>query len=563
LNQQIINNLVSKIESKVNKVTSWSNTPNNNNYPSEKLVKDSLDNKADSTHTHTKSQITDFPSIPSASSTTPSADTTSGSVGNGTTWARSNHTHPKSLLYAEADHTHDDIQSFDVVYLPFCIDDVIASGYATNYDDDDMGGVLLTYIRSEMNILPTLNNHTIYLIVNNYNDMENGFSNTSKNVFRKFIYIAERYASDNNNIVNSMQRTETEEYMEEISISYDEISDMLSNKANSTHTHTKSQITDFPSIPSASSTTPSADTTSGSVGTGTTWARSNHTHPKSSLYAEASHNHTASEITDFQSVIPIKREDCIIVEMTITDVHSSVYFDNIDSIFDIDESNYPTIDWGDGDITDDTGEHLYSDSGKYEIKIQPSHGEIKILPSSIFQNQGQFVDNKITSIQIPSTVYYIGNYFCEGNSELKSIRLPSKVNMKPNAIAGNIEIEEIILSGKPYRPNLPRDNYNGESIRYLVEEKYYDEWEPFLDSFGISEIFEYNDDVVLLNDDGIGGFNEHAVSGSAISSALTTKANKIHTHNITDLNNTSTVSVVVTYTDETTETIRLLKYTGS
>lgn len=45
-------------------------------------------------------------------------------------------------------------------------------------------------------------------------------------------------------------------------------------------------------IPSASSTTPSADTTTGDVGTGTTWARSNHTHPKSSLYAEATHTHS-------------------------------------------------------------------------------------------------------------------------------------------------------------------------------------------------------------------------------------------------------------------------------
>lgn len=46
------------------------------------------------------------------------------------------------------------------------------------------------------------------------------------------------------------------------------------------------------SVPSASSTTPSADTANGGVGTGTTWARSDHTHPKSSLYAEASHTHS-------------------------------------------------------------------------------------------------------------------------------------------------------------------------------------------------------------------------------------------------------------------------------
>jgi len=40
-------------------------------------------------------------------------------------------------------------------------------------------------------------------------------------------------------------------------------------------------------------------------------------------------------------------------------------------------------------------------------------------------------------------------------------------------------------------------------------------------------------------------------------------ANSSHNHNITDLNNTTTVAVTVTYTDNTTETINLLKYTGS
>lgn len=147
---------ISGKEDKSNKVSSWSNTTTDTHYPSEKLVKDSLDGKANSTHNHTKSQITDFPTtmtptshthgnlqnngqvgstaqasknvvtdssgkittedkptIPSASSTTPSADTTNGSVGTGTTWARSNHTHPKSSLYAEATHTHTKSQISD------------------------------------------------------------------------------------------------------------------------------------------------------------------------------------------------------------------------------------------------------------------------------------------------------------------------------------------------------------------------------------------------------------------------------------------------------------------
>lgn len=103
----------------------------------------------------------------------------------------------------------------------------------------------------------------------------------------------------------------------------DNLDTLLENKANNTHTHgnlqndgsigtsnnvNKNVITDGngkittedkPTIPSASSTVPSADTSSGSYGSGTTYARANHQHPKSSLYAETSHTHAKSEITDF------------------------------------------------------------------------------------------------------------------------------------------------------------------------------------------------------------------------------------------------------------------------
>ena len=46
------------------------------------------------------------PTIPSASNSTPSADTTSGGTGNASTFARADHTHPKSSIYAEASHSH-------------------------------------------------------------------------------------------------------------------------------------------------------------------------------------------------------------------------------------------------------------------------------------------------------------------------------------------------------------------------------------------------------------------------------------------------------------------------
>ena len=62
-----VNTELNKKENASNKVTSWQSTPDNTHYPSEKLVKDGLDGKANSSHTHSKSQITDFPSSMPAS----------------------------------------------------------------------------------------------------------------------------------------------------------------------------------------------------------------------------------------------------------------------------------------------------------------------------------------------------------------------------------------------------------------------------------------------------------------------------------------------------------------
>ena len=145
INQNLIDDFADKInekEKKNNKVTSWSSTTTDAHYPSERLVKDSLDSKASLSHTHgnlqnngqvgstaqaNKNVVTDSsgkittedkPTIPSASSTTPSADTTNGSAGTGTTWARSNHAHPKSSLYAEATHTHTQSQITDFPTIP-------------------------------------------------------------------------------------------------------------------------------------------------------------------------------------------------------------------------------------------------------------------------------------------------------------------------------------------------------------------------------------------------------------------------------------------------------------
>lgn len=48
---------------------------------------------------------------------------------------------------------------------------------------------------------------------------------------------------------------------------------------------------DKPTIPKASTTTPFSDSTLGTVGISNKWAKEDHVHPKSNLYAESGHNH--------------------------------------------------------------------------------------------------------------------------------------------------------------------------------------------------------------------------------------------------------------------------------
>jgi hypothetical protein len=58
---------------------------------------------------------------------------------------------------------------------------------------------------------------------------------------------------------------------------------------------------DSDDIPIPSNTKPSADTSSGNKGTSTEYARADHIHPKSSLYAQSSHNHTVlTQMTNIQ-----------------------------------------------------------------------------------------------------------------------------------------------------------------------------------------------------------------------------------------------------------------------
>lgn len=56
------------------------------------------------------------------------------------------------------------------------------------------------------------------------------------------------------------------------------------------------------SIPSASAVTPSADTENGNIGSNSAYAKADHTHPKSTLYAPVNHNQASTTITDMDVV---------------------------------------------------------------------------------------------------------------------------------------------------------------------------------------------------------------------------------------------------------------------
>lgn len=228
------------------------------------------------------------------------------------------------------------------------------------------------------------------------------------------------------------------------------------------------------SVPNASSATPSADTTNGNVGTGTTWARSDHTHPKSSLYAEASHTHSGKEdksnkvtslsssSTDteypsakavYDATFNLDTLDCINENFTLLSLPQIILTYNEDSIDGIQArllTNYDDgayVDWGDGTPIEtyestDTLEHDYSDNVQEHTII--IYGEINkgILNGASFKDL-----TGITSINIPSTVKSIQTQCFRGCTGLTSINIPQTVvSMMMNNFTNCINLNTIILN---------------------------------------------------------------------------------------------------------------------
>ena len=344
-------------------------------------------------------------------------------------------------------------------------------------------------------------------------------------------------------------------------------------------------LTDKPSIPSASSSNPSADTSSGAVGTGTTWARADHKHPKSSIYAESSHTHTKSQITDFPTLSTVATTgdyDDLLDKPSIPS-SSSDLSDGSDLVK---KSNTNGLIKNDGTI--DTSAYITSsalsgyqttsnlvtsfssttsDSKYPSEKLVKTELDKKIATSSttgLVKNDGSIdtssyitssaisgkedTINKVTSWS--STVndtHYPTEKLVKDSLDSKQATLVSGTNIKTvnnESLlgSGNITIQGGGGSGGGSYLN---DFYGDSSTNELVID--------YTNTTGSDIVTSWSSTTS----------DTKVPSEKLTKDTLDTKANSTHTHTYSDLNSVSTVTITVTYSNNTSENITLLKYTGS
>ena len=356
-----------------------------------------------------------------------------------------------------------------------------------------------------------------------------------------------------------------------------------------------------PTIPSASTTTPSADTSSGSYGSGTSYARSNHTHPKSSLYAEATHNHTKSQITDFPT-IPTKTSDLI------NDGDgSNAFLTQHQSLVDyVQKSSTSGLLKNDGTV--DTSSYITSSALSNYVQKSNTTGLLKndgtvdttsystfsgsyndlsnkpTIPTKIsdLTNDSDFIEKSNTSGLVKNdgsidTTSYLSSlpshthddrYYTETEVDTalsgKQATLVSGTNVKTinnESIlgSGNITIQGGSGGGGSYL----NDFYGDSSTNELVIDYTNTTGSDIVTSWG-STLSDVKVPSEKLTKDSLDGKanSSHTHTKSQITDFPTTMTPSSHSHNITDLNNVTTVDVTVTYSNNTTETIKLLKYTG-
>ena len=260
-----------------------------------------------------------------------------------------------------------------------------------------------------------------------------------------------------------------------------------------------SKISGTPSIPSASSTTPGADTSSGSVGTGTTWAKADHTHPKSSLYAEASHIHS---LDDMQLYTPITGRPVI-------------SYDSLGYIYVLDDTIYVNTD------EDDIPYLAYNDSPV--ASLADISGKVNV--SDVKDNLTSTDTNKPLS--------------ANQGKELKTL-----VDNLSSAIT-NLEIAEVVSSLptsniKTNKLYFVANSVNAGNNKYDIYLRVGSAWEK-IDSldFSISDYIKKSSTNGLVKNDGSIDTNTYLTTGTA-SNTYQVKGNYLTSHqDISGKENTS------------------------
>lgn len=249
----------------------------------------------------------DKPTIPEASTTTPLGDSALGTVGISNKWAKEDHVHPRSNLYAESSHNHDNtyIKLSNITGLVKNDGTIDTSTYLIKSNFKTIGG---NSIVGSGNIslpskLSDLTNDAGFITSAALND----YAISSHN--HNDLYYTKSEVDNMNlggggevDLSNYIRKSSTSGLVKNDG-SIDTTS-YLSSLPN--HTHKKSEITDFPVIPDVSNYIQKSSTSGlvkndGSIDT-TSYLSSlpNHTHKKSEI-TDFTHTHSISDITTLQT----------------------------------------------------------------------------------------------------------------------------------------------------------------------------------------------------------------------------------------------------------------------
>ena len=275
-------------------------------------------------------------------------------------------------------------------------------------------------------------------------------------------------------------------------------------------------------IPTAGENTPSTDVVNGNTGTSTNYARSDHQHPLSSAYATASHTHTESDITNLGDYVEKSNTSGLIKnDGTIDTTQYISQHQDISGKLDIAQTSHK----GKNVVVDGTtGNIAFENKPTVPTKISDLTNDSDFIEKS---NTGGLVKNDGT---IDTT-----QYVSDVSSKLDIAQTSYKgKNVVVDSSTGDITFED--------KPTIP--DVSGK-----------------IDTAGTG----LTKSSTTLSAD-IGGSS--STSGSKLVACNDTRLSDArtptsHNHNLTDVNNTATVTVTITYTDDSTETVKLVKYTGN